>query len=109
MKYIAVFLMVNVLLFSSFTGMANIRYENATSCKQITGQDCGKQSKHASDNDCSKGMCNAMLSCGVCIFVVNSSVSISATISSLCSRVVPPSAIGELSDYHSSGWNPPKV
>ena len=109
MKYIAVFLIVNVLLLSSITGMANIRYGNATCCKQMTGQDCSKQSKHTSGNDCSKGTCNAILSCGICIFVVNSSVSISSTISSLNSRGAPPFAIGELSDYHGSGWNPPEV
>jgi hypothetical protein len=50
-----------------------------------------------------------MLSCGTCGFVITASVSISPAISILSPQAVHPVAIGELSDYHRNGWNPPKV
>jgi hypothetical protein len=109
MKYIAVFLILNVLLLSSFSGMANIHHGKATCCLPKIQKNCCKQQKHNSDNDCAKGNCNAMLSCGTCGFVITATVSIPPIIPILSSQSVRPFPIGELSDYHGNGWNPPKV
>jgi hypothetical protein len=109
MKYIAVFLILNVLLLSSFSGMANIHHGKATCCLTKIQKNCCKQQKHNSDNDCAKGNCNAMLSCGTCGFVITATVSIPLIIPILSSQSVHPFPIGELSDYHGNGWNPPKV
>lgn len=109
MKYIAVFLILNVLLLSSVTGMANISHGTASCCTAKMKNDCCKQQKHGSDNDCAKGNCNAMLSCGTCGFVITTTVSISPIIFILSSKSIHPFAIGELSDYHGVGWNPPKA
>ncbi|WP_345955302.1 hypothetical protein [Mucilaginibacter sp. PAMB04168] len=108
MKSIAVFLILNILLLSSFPGMANIRHGKSSCCTEKMQKDCCKHSKHDSSSDCAKGNCNAMLSCGNCGFIVTSSIALSPTISTLYSQSVPPFAIGELSDYHGNGWNPPK-
>jgi hypothetical protein len=108
MKFIAVFLILNVLLLSSFTGMANIRYEKASCCVTKMKKDCCMQLKHHAADNCAKGTCNAMLSCGTCGFVITASVSLSPTIFILSSQAVHPFSIGELSDYHGNGWNPPK-
>ncbi len=72
-------------------------------------KECCKHSKHDSSDDCAKGNCNAMLSCGTCGFVITAPVSISPAIFILSSKAVPPFEIGELSDYHGNGWNPPKA
>lgn len=109
MKFIAIFLILNILLLSSFTSMANIRHGKAACSLIKTQKDCCKQQKRSADNDCAKGNCNAMLSCRACGFVITASVSISPIISILSNHAVPPFAIGELSDYHDNGWNPPKV
>ena len=109
MKSIAVFLILNILLLSSFSGIANIHHGKASCCVTKTQKDCCKKQKQGADNDCANGNCNAMLSCGTCGFIITASVSISPTISILSNQAVHPFAIGELSDYHGNGWNPPKV
>jgi len=109
MKSIAVFLILNILLLSSFMSTANSHHDKVSCCLTKTQKDCCKQQKHNSDNGCAKGNCNAMLSCGTCGFMITASVSILPTISTLSNRSVPPSAIGELSDYHANDWNPPKA
>jgi hypothetical protein len=109
MKSIAVFLILNILLLSSFTGTANIHHGKASCCVAKTHTDCCKQPKHSAADDCAKGNCNAMLSCGICGFVIASSVSILPIISILSSQAVHPFLIGELSDYCGNGWNPPKA
>lgn len=108
MKYIAVFLILNVLLLSSISGMTKSHYGKAACCKKVTSQDCGNQSKHTSDNDCDQGTCNAMLCCGACVFFVISSISPSLDIADLSSQVTHPFITGEVSDYHGNDWNPPK-
>lgn len=109
MKFIAVFLILNILLLSSFTGAVSSHHGKASCCIIKAQKDCCKKQKQSAGDDCAKGNCNAMLSCGTCGFVITPSVSISPIISILSSRAVPPFAIGELSDYHGNGWNPPKV
>jgi hypothetical protein len=109
MKSIAVFLILNILLLSSFTGTASIHHGKASCRVAKTHVANCKQQKHSAADDCSKGCCNAMLSCGTCGFVISASVSISPVISILSSQAVHPFSIGELSDYHGNGWNPPKA
>jgi hypothetical protein len=109
MKSIAVFLILNVLLLSSFTGMANIHRATAACRAAKVQKGCCTQQKKSADNDCGKGACNTMLSCGTCGFVITASVSIPPIISILGSQAVYPFPIGELSDYHGNDWNPPKV
>jgi hypothetical protein len=108
MKYIVVFLIMNVLLLSSIQGMANIHFGKATCCKQISRQDCGKQSKHHSDDDCDKGICNTMVCCGTCYFVAIATIPPSPGIADLSNEVIHPYVTGELSDYYTIDWNPPK-
>jgi hypothetical protein len=86
--------------------MTNIRHGKASCCLAKTQKDYCKKQKQGADDNCAKGNCNAMLSCG---FVITASVSISPTIFILSSQAVHPFAIGELSDYHGNGWNPPKA
>jgi hypothetical protein len=107
MKYIAIFLILNVLLLSSVTGMANI--SQGTACAVKMGKDCCKQQKNNSDNDCAKGPCNAMLSCGTCGFIVVQSISLSPAVIDLNRQIIHHFVVDELSDYHDNDWNPPKV
>jgi hypothetical protein len=108
MKYIAVFLILNVLLLSSVTGMANISHVTASCCAKMK-KDCCKPQKHSSDNDCAKGNCNAMMSCGTCGFIVVPSVSLSPAIIHLSNQHTLHFITGELSDYQDNDWNPPKA
>ena len=109
MKPIAVFLILNILLLSSFTGAVNSHPGKASCCITKMQKDSCKHPKQDSSDSCAKGNCSAMLSCGTCGFVITASVSISPAISILSPQAVHPVAIGELSDYHRNGWNPPKV
>jgi hypothetical protein len=109
MKYLAVFLASCILLLSSVSVMASPRQGQASCCKESTHKDCCKQQKQTSDNDCAKGTCNAMLSCGTCGFTIISSVSLSPAITDLNDQITHPFAVGELSDYQSNDWNPPKA
>ena len=81
MKYIAVFLILNILLLSSFTSKSNVYHGMRSCCKEQKHTANCKQQKHHSDDDCAKGNCNAMLSCGTCGFVITASISISPIIS----------------------------
>ena len=111
MKSIAVFLTLCILFLSSVSGMTNTLHRKVSEscCKESAHKDCCKQQKHNADNDCAKGNCNAMLSCGTCGFVITAPLSISPIISILSSQSVRLFVIGELSDYHGDGWNPPKA
>jgi hypothetical protein len=110
MKSIAVFLILNVLLLSSFTGMANIHFGRKASCFVAKAhKDCCKQQKQNPDNNCAKGTCNAMLSCGTCGFTIIPSVSLSPAMADLNDQIARPFTIGELSDYQDNDWNPPKA
>jgi hypothetical protein len=109
MKYIAFFLILNTLLLSSFTGKSSIHRVTESCCKEKKHTANCKQQKHHPHDDCAKGNCNAMLSCGTCGFVIAASVSISPIISILSSQIVHHFPIGELSDYHDNDWNPPKA
>jgi hypothetical protein len=109
MKSIAVFLILNVLLLSAFTGMAKIPHGTASFCKTKSSKDCSAHQKKSAGNDCGKGTCNAMLACGTCGFVVAPSVSLSPVMAHLNRQTARPFSIGKLSDYHSSGWIPPKA
>jgi len=109
MKYITVFVILNVLLLSSATGMANISHGTASCCAaKIHTANC-KQQKHTSDNDCAKGNCNAMLSCSTCGFLIISPISISPAIIDLNTQPAHLFITGELSDYQDNDWNPPKA
>jgi hypothetical protein len=109
MKYIAVFLILNVLLLSAVAGKAAIQRGTATCCISKSQKDCCGQQKKSADNDCSKGPCNAMLSCGTCGFIVATSISISPAVINLNQQTIHHFAAGELSDYHGNDWNPPKA
>jgi hypothetical protein len=111
MKYIAVFLTLCILFLSSVSGMANTLNHkgSASCCKESVHKDCCKQQKHGSDDDCAKGTCNAMPSCGNCGFIINPFVSLSPAMNDLNDQIIHPFEIGELSDYHSNDWNPPKA
>ncbi|WPU96432.1 hypothetical protein SNE25_12970 [Mucilaginibacter sabulilitoris] len=109
MKSIAVFLILNVLLLSSFTGMANIYHGKAACCIAKMYKDCCKHQKQNPDDNCAKGACNAMVPCGTCGFTIISSVSLSPAITDLNDQPAHPFAIGELSDYQDNDWNPPKA
>jgi hypothetical protein len=109
MKFAAVFFILNILLLSSFTGTANSHYGKALCWVAKSHAANCKQQKHSAVDDCAKGNCNAMMSCGTCGFVITASVSISPVNSILSTQAVRPFPIGELSDYHGNGWNPPKA
>jgi hypothetical protein len=111
MKYIAVFLILNLLLLSAFTftSKAGIHHATGACCKEQKHTANCEQQKHHTDDDCTKGNCNAMPYCGTCAFVITACVSISPTFSNLSSQNIHLFTIGELSDYHGNGWNPPKV
>jgi hypothetical protein len=109
MKYIAVFLILNVLLLSSVSGMANIHVGTKSCCEQIAHKHSCKQPRHTSDDDCGKGTCNAMLSCSTCGFLIVSYISVSPAVVYLNNQIAHPFITGELSDYQDNSWNPPKA
>ena len=109
MKYLAVFLLWNMLLLSSISGTANTHHKTASWCKESAHKDCGKQLKHTSDNDCQKGACNATLCCSVCGFLISPPISLSPAIIDLSNRMPHNFNAGALSDYHDNDWNPPKA
>jgi hypothetical protein len=111
MKYIAVFLVSYMMFLSSVSGMVNSMPNKvaASCCKQNAHKNsCGDQ-KNVPCNDCAKGICNTMLSCAACGFLIVPSLSISSPLAYLRNQISYPFMIGDLSDYNDNGWNPPKV
>jgi hypothetical protein len=82
---------------------------SVSSCKERAHKDCCEHKKQSPDNNCAKGTCNAMLSCGTCGFTITPSVSLLLSITDLNDQITHPFDIGELSDYQDNDWNPPKV
>ena len=109
MKSIAVFLILNILLLSSFTGIAKISHGTAACCISKVQKACCTQQKKSADNDCSKGACNMMLSCGTCGFVVALPISLPPAVIGLTRQTAHHFTVGELSDYRDNDWNPPKA
>ena len=105
----AVFLLWNMLLLSSISGMANTHHGTASCCKESTYKNCRKQPKHTSDNDCQKGTCNAALCCSACGFLISPPGSISPVILDLSNQMPDHFSAGMLSDYQDDDWNPPKA
>ncbi|RWY48364.1 hypothetical protein [Mucilaginibacter gilvus] len=109
MRSIAVFLILNILLLSSMTGMANIHHVKADCCVAKMHKDCCRHQKQETKDDCAKGNCNAMLSCGTCGFILTTPISYLPAVIDLYQQAAYPFKAGALSDYHDNGWNPPKV
>ena len=111
MKSIAVFLTLCILFLFSVSGMANTLHHKASAscCKESAHKDCCKQQKQTPDNNCAKGTCNAMLSCGTCGFTIIPFVSLSPAITDLNDQITHPFVTGELSEYQDNNWNPPKA
>src|SRR6184192_2467656 len=99
MKSIAVFLATCILLLSSVQGMANTHRGTGASCKESGHQDCCKQQKQTSDNNCAKGACNAMLSCSTCGFIIIQPIAVLPAMVHLNNQLAHPFITGELSDY----------
>jgi len=108
MKYLAVFLASCILLLSSVSVMASPHRGQVSCCKESTHKDCCKK-KQASDKNCAKDACNAMLSCNTCGFIQSPSLSLSPAIVDLNDQTASPFITGQLSDYHANDWNPPKA
>jgi len=109
MKYIAVFLATCVLLLSSVPGIANTHRGTVAYCKESGHQDCCKQQKQTSDNDCAKGTCHMMTSCSTCGFIIIQSIVVSPVMIHLKNQIAYSYIAGELSDYQDNDWNPPKA
>lgn len=109
MKSIAVFLILNILLLSSITGMANIYHGKAACAASKMHKDCCKEQKQSSDNDCAKGICNVILSCGTSGFIITLPLSFSPAVIDLHQGSAHLFEVGALSDYHANDWNPPKA
>ncbi|MCR8557378.1 hypothetical protein KXD93_06980 [Mucilaginibacter sp. BJC16-A38] len=109
MKYIAVFLATCILLLSSVPGMANTHRGAVAYCKGSRHQDCCKQQKQTSDNDCAKGTCHMMVSCSTCGFIIIQSITVSPVMIHLKNQIAHSYLAGGLSDYQDNDWNPPKA
>jgi hypothetical protein len=110
MKYITVFLILNLLL-SPFSGMANIMSHRAAvvSCKENMHKDIRQNQRHSENNDCTNNSCHAMLSCGICGFIKAPAGFLSPAMVDLNVQVTYPFITGELSDYQDNNWIPPKA
>jgi hypothetical protein len=89
--------------------MASPHQGQASCCKESTHKDRCKQQKQNSDNNCAKGVCNTMLSCSTCGFMLNPSVLLSPATIDLNNQIARPFITGEISDFHDNDWNPPKA
>jgi hypothetical protein len=111
MKPLALFMAVCILFLSSFSGMVNSVIPNAKKgcChKMAVMQSCKHQKKQA-PKDCNGMSCTMMFSCSLCGFLVVEPVSVEPGLFFNVEKPVTPYKMGNLSDYHNPGWQPPKV
>jgi hypothetical protein len=108
MKVIA-FIMVACLVFlSSISGKAE------TMQSAVVKTCCHKMEKtmpckHEQKNGCADGMCNTVLSCGMCGFLKVDPIRANAVAPVLKPLQLATYSVGATSDYSLSMWNPPKV
>jgi len=108
MKVIAFFMVFCMFFLSSIPGRGNIVQ---TSIKENC---CHKMTKNTPCNsnqkdDCSRGVCNTMLSCSTCGFLQTEPVRIKTIVPVLKECPVTRYLVGNGSDFSLSCWNPPKV
>lgn len=108
MKVVAFLLVFCMFFLFSIPGRANIiQTSTKENCchKASKNIPCGSNQK----DDCSKGVCNTMLSCSTCGFLKIEPVRIKAIITILNDCPVTPYLIGNGSNFSLSYWNPPKL
>lgn len=108
MKVIALFLVFCMFFLFSIPGRANTMQTSIKeNCchKAVKNMPCSSNQK----DNCSKGVCNAMLSCSSCGFLKVEPVRIKTIATALNECLVTPYLVGNGSDFSISCWNPPKV
>jgi hypothetical protein len=106
MKFLAIFLLSCIIFLSFFAGMDNTMQRD--NCCWKHAKYCHEQ-KGNSQKGCEKGICNMMLSCSLCGFVIVQPLSVCPKTTLLNNRRFFTYQAGQLSNYSPVGWHPPKV
>jgi len=108
MKVIAFFMMVCLVFLTAFPGKAKAMH---TSTMKICCHGVEKQGPFnpKQKDDCDRGMCNIILSCPGCSFLVVDPIVVKPLTPIAKELQVTPYHMGDLSDYSMINWNPPKV
>ena len=110
MKFVATTIIMCILFLSSFGGVISM-------CNGAAKMPCGKSAcmqacKHSKkppvSDGCNGTSCAMMFSCSICGFIPVSPVELK-TVPHHIEKPVARYKIGDLSEYHPTGWQPPEV
>jgi hypothetical protein len=110
MKILALFMVIVIISLYSFSGTVITAQPIAkkTCCaKSGRVQGCKHQKKQGATNDC--GSTCALFSCNMCCFLIIEPVRVEDNVFYHIEKPVTPYKIGNLSEYHPTGWQPPEV
>jgi hypothetical protein len=111
MKILALFIVVVIISLSSFSGtMVTVQpIAKKASCTKSAGMlGCKHHKKQSATNDCGS-TCALIFSCGMCGFLAIEPVQVKARTFYQIEKPVTHYKIGNLSEYHPTGWQPPEV
>jgi len=111
MKILALFMVVVIVSLSSFSGRVVTTQpiaKKAPCAKSAGMQGCNHHKKQGATNDCGS-TCAMIFSCSMCCFLAIEPVRVKASLFYQIEKPVTPYKIGNLSEYHPTGWQPPEV
>ena len=111
MKILALFMVVVIISLSSFSWTVTTVQPNAKkkACSKSAGMQGCKHHKKQSETKDFGSTCALIFSCGMCGFLAIEPVQVKACTFYQIEKPVTPYKIGNLSEYHQTGWQPPEV
>jgi hypothetical protein len=110
MKLLATTVIMCILFLSSFGGVISMRNSAAKMpCgKSACMKACKHDKKPTANDNCNGTSCPMMFSCSICGFMPVTPVGLKTFFHHI-EKPVTPYKIGNLSEYHPTGWQPPEV
>jgi len=111
MRFLAAF-MIAVLFLLPFAGTGNASahaVKKSCCAKMSRMHHCKDDGNHQQKDDCQNGNCNMLMGCNQCGFLIPEKFTLLPHHFSYLDQPVTPYKIGDPSDFHPSGWQPPEV
>lgn len=111
MKFLASTLIVCILFLSSFGGVISI-YDGSKKVpcgKAACEQMCKHSKEQTPANGCNGTTCPMMFSCSICGFIPVTPAGVLKIVFCPVDKPVTPYKMGDLSEYHAPGWQPPEI
>lgn len=110
MRFLAAF-MIAVLFLLPFAGTGNAMVpavKKSCCAKMERMRHCKDASSNKQKDDCQNGNCNMIMGCNQCGFLAVEKIMLTPRTFSYIDQPTTPYKIGDPSEFHPSGWQPPE-